>query len=50
MSKKYSDDLWAEAKKKSRLNQKTIQMAKEMRLNLKSLIKNIPKINNRNRR
>jgi len=42
MSKKYSDELWAEAKKKCRLNQETIRMAKEMGLNSKSLIKNIP--------
>jgi len=42
MSKKYSDELWAEAKKKCRLNQETIRMAKEMGLNPKSLIKNIP--------
>ena len=39
---KYSDELWAEAKKKCRLNQETIRMAKEMGLNPKSLIKNIP--------
>ncbi len=39
---KYSDELWAEAKKKCRLNQETIRMAKEMGLNSKSLIKNIP--------
>ena len=42
MSKKYNDALWSEAKKKCRLNQETIQMAKEMGLNPKSLIKNIP--------
>jgi len=39
---KYSDELWAEAKKKCRLNQEAIRMAKEMGLNPKSLIKNIP--------
>ena len=33
---------WAEAKKKCRLNEETIQMAKEMGLNPRSLIKNIP--------
>lgn len=33
---------WAEAKKKCRLNEATVKMAKEMGLNPKSLIKNIP--------
>lgn len=33
---------WAEAKKKCRLNEETIRMAKEMGLNPRSLIKNIP--------
>ena len=33
---------WTEAKKKCRLNEETIQMAKEMGLNPRSLIKNIP--------
>jgi len=33
---------WAEAKKKCRLNEEKIQMAKEMGLNPRSLIKNIP--------
>jgi len=42
MSKKYSDALWAEAKKKCRLNVETLEMAKEMGLNPRSLIKNIP--------
>ncbi len=36
------DDEWAEAKKKCSLNNKTIRMAKELGLNPKSLIKNIP--------
>lgn len=36
------EDLWAEAKKKCRLNAETIRMAKELGLNPKSLIKNIP--------
>ncbi len=34
--------LWAEAKKKCRLNAEEVQMAKEMGLNPRSLIKNIP--------
>lgn len=33
---------WAEAKKKCRLNQETVRIAKEMGLNPRSLIKNIP--------
>ena len=33
---------WAEAKKKCRLNEETVRMAKEMGLNPRSLIKNIP--------
>ncbi|MEW5818293.1 MAG: hypothetical protein AB1798_23255 [Spirochaetota bacterium] len=37
-----NDQLWAEAKKKCRLNEETIRMAKELGLNPKSLIKNIP--------
>ena len=36
------DKEWAEAKKKCRLNADTIQMAREMGLNPRSLIKNIP--------
>jgi hypothetical protein len=36
------DAEWAEAKKKCRLNEETIMMAKEMGLNPRSLIKNIP--------
>jgi hypothetical protein len=42
MSKNKKDELWAEAKKKCRLNEETIRMAKEMGLNPRSLIKNIP--------
>jgi hypothetical protein len=42
MAKRKHDDKWAEAKKKCRLNQKTVQMAKELGLNPKNLIKNIP--------
>jgi len=33
---------WAEAKKKCRLNEETIRLAKEMGLNPINLIKNIP--------
>lgn len=36
------DAEWAEAKKKCRLNEETIKMAKEMGLNPRDLIKNIP--------
>ena len=42
MGKKKNDPMWVEAKKRCRLNAATIQMAKEMGLNPKSLIKNIP--------
>ncbi len=42
MGKKKNDPMWIEAKKRCRLNSATIQMAKEMGLNPKSLIKNIP--------
>ena len=38
----YKPELWAEAQKKCRLNEEEIRMAKEMGLNPKSLIKNIP--------
>lgn len=38
----YSPQLWAEAKRKCRLGEEEIGMAKEMGLNPKSLIKNIP--------
>jgi len=38
----YSDELWQEAKKKCRLNNEDIKIAKELGLNPKSLIKNIP--------
>ncbi|MFA5527025.1 MAG: hypothetical protein WC996_00280 [Peptostreptococcales bacterium] len=38
----YSDELWQEAKKKCRLNNEDIRIAKELGLNPKSLIKNIP--------
>ncbi|ASK64240.1 hypothetical protein CFK37_00360 [Virgibacillus phasianinus] len=39
-NKKKSD--WAEAKKRCRLNQNDIQMAKELGMTPKGLIKNIP--------
>jgi hypothetical protein len=42
MGKNKRDDLWAEAKKKCRLNNETIRMAKELGINPKTLIKNIP--------
>ena len=41
----YKLELWQEAKKKCRLNDNDIQKAKEMGLNPKSLIKNIPNKN-----
>ena len=41
----YSQELWDEAKKKCRIGDEEIRMAKEMGLNPKSLIKNIPNKN-----
>jgi hypothetical protein len=41
----YSKELWLEAKRKCKLNGEEIQMAKEMGLNPKSLMKNIPNKN-----
>lgn len=41
----YKPELWQEAKKKCRLSEEEIKMAKEMGLNPKSLIKNIPNKN-----
>lgn len=38
----YKQELWEEAKKRCRLSETDIRMAKEMGLNPKSLIKNIP--------
>ena len=38
----YSDAMWAEAKKKCRLNTEDIALAKRLGLNPRSLIKNIP--------
>ncbi len=45
MDKNKKEALWVEAKKKCRLNNETILMAKELGLNPKSLIKNIPSPN-----
>lgn len=42
---KYSKEIWLEAKKRCKLNDEEIQMAKEMGLNPKSLLKNIPNKN-----
>jgi len=38
----YSEELWAEAKRKCRLNAEDIALAKRLGLNPRSLIKNIP--------
>lgn len=38
----YSEQLWQEAKKKCRLNNDDIELAKRLGLNPRSLIKNIP--------
>lgn len=38
----YSDTMWAEAKKKCRVNNEDIALAKRLGLNPRSLIKNIP--------
>ena len=38
----YSNELWAECKKKCRLNDDDIALAKRLGLNPRSLIKNIP--------
>lgn len=45
MAKNKNNPIWTEAKKRCRLNTATVQMAKEMGLNPKSLIKNIPNKN-----
>ena len=42
----YKQELWNEAKKKCRIGDEEIRMAKEKGLNPKSLIKNIPNNNN----
>ena len=44
-SKDKKESEWAEAKRKCRLNEETVKMAKEMGLNPRSLIKNIPSKN-----
>jgi hypothetical protein len=38
----YSDELWAECKRKCRLNMEDIALAKKLGLNPRSLMKNIP--------
>lgn len=38
----YSDELWQEAKQKCRLNVEDLKLAKELGLNPRSLMKNIP--------
>ena len=38
----YSEELWKQAKQKCRLNEADIELAKQLGLNPKSLIKNIP--------
>lgn len=45
MSKKTNALSWAEAKKRCQLNQYDIQMAKELGMKPKSLMKNIPSAN-----
>ncbi|MBB6447633.1 hypothetical protein [Bacillus benzoevorans] len=42
MAVKWNSQAWAEAKKRCRLNEADIQMAKELGMTPKSLIKNIP--------
>ncbi|WP_235848376.1 hypothetical protein [Litchfieldia alkalitelluris] len=42
MSKRKKDEAWIEAKKRCRLNEADIQMAKQLGMTPKSLIKNIP--------
>ncbi|GAE94589.1 hypothetical protein JCM21714_3761 [Gracilibacillus boraciitolerans JCM 21714] len=45
MGKKYTNADWTDAKKRCRLNQADIQMAKELGMTPKSLTKNIPSKN-----
>lgn len=45
MATKKKQEEWADAKKRCRLNQADIQMAKELGMSPKSLIKNIPSPN-----
>lgn len=42
MDQKRREAEWAEAKRRCRLNAETLQMAKELGLNPRSLIKNVP--------
>ena len=42
MDKQKKNQLWAEAKRRCHLSNEALEMAKEMGLNPKSLIKNIP--------
>lgn len=42
MANKNKEAAWAEAKKRCRLNQADIKMAKELGMSPKSLLKNIP--------
>lgn len=42
MENKNKDAVWAETKKRCRLNQADIKMAKELGMSPKSLLKNIP--------
>ncbi|GLB61439.1 hypothetical protein [Cytobacillus sp. NCCP-133] len=42
MARKKNSEVWAEAKKRCRLNKADIQMAKELGMSPKSLLKNIP--------
>ncbi|WP_226671167.1 hypothetical protein [Metabacillus litoralis] len=42
MATRKNDAAWAEAKKRCRLNQNDIQMAKELGMSPESLLKNIP--------
>jgi len=44
-SKDKKESEWAEAKRKCRLDEETVKMAKAMGLNPRSLIKNIPNKN-----
>lgn len=38
----YSEEMWREAKRKCRLNNEDIELAKRLGLNPRSLIKNVP--------
>jgi len=41
----YSDELWKKAKAKCRLNAEEVELAKQLGINPKSLIKNVPSKN-----